>query len=72
MDLETKLKAYCECQLQRTWYDYDTAFQRYLQSMSAFDLALASEASQRYAITRRICNNILDIIQYHFYTGDKT
>lgn len=69
MDLNTKLKAFCECEIARAYYEYDIAYQRYLQSMSAFDLAIATECSQRYAITRRICNNILDIMLYHFHIG---
>ena len=68
MDLQTKLKAYCECEIQRTWYEYDALFARYLQSYSAYDLALATDAMHKYVFTRRICYSILDLIAYHFDT----
>lgn len=66
MDIESKLKMYCECEIQRARIASGLAFDRYIQTRSALDLADLSQASQVQAITERICNSVLDLMKYHY------
>lgn len=64
MDKFTKLKVFCECEIQRVRISCLAARETYLQSLSVYDLARYHAAQTREQIEIQVLNDVLDILNH--------